>query len=39
MKELGLKLDQKLKELMVEKKSFMKKITVKLASLLKMIYI
>ena len=38
MKEFGPKLDQKLKELMVEKKFSMKKITVKLASVLKMIY-
>ena len=38
MKEFDPKLDQKLKELMVEKKCFMKKIIVKLASLLKMIY-
>ena len=38
MKVSGRKLDQKLKELMVEKKFFMKKIIVKLASILKMIY-
>ena len=38
MKEFGPKLDQKLKELMLGKKFFMKKIIVKLASLLKMIY-
>ena len=38
MKVSGQKLDQKLKELMVEKKFFMKKIILKLASLLKMIY-
>ena len=38
MKVSGQKLDQKLKELMVEKKFFMKQIIVKLASILKMIY-
>ena len=38
MKVSGRKLDQKLKELMVEKKFFMKKIIVKLALILKMIY-
>ena len=38
MKEFGPKLDQKLEELMMEKKFFMKKITVKLISLLKMTY-
>ena len=38
MKDFGPKLDQKLKELMVEKKFFMKKVTVKLASILKMNY-
>ena len=38
MKVFGQKLDQKLKELMVEKKFFMKKIIVKLASILKVIY-
>ena len=38
MKEFGPKLDQKLKELMMEKNFFMKKITVILASRLKMIY-
>ena len=38
MKVSGQKLDQKLKELVVEKKNFMKKIIVKLASILKMIY-
>ena len=38
MKVAGQKLDQKLKELMVEKKIFMKKIIVKLALILKMIY-
>ena len=38
MKKFGLELDQKLKELMVEKRFFMKKITVILASILKMIY-
>ena len=35
MKEFGPKLDQKLKELMVEKKIFMKKIIVKLALILR----
>ena len=38
IKEFGLKSDQKLKELMAEKKFFMKKIIIKLTSLLKMIY-
>ena len=38
MKEFGPKLDQKLKELMMEKKFFMKKIILKLTSLLKMTY-
>ena len=39
MKVSDLKLDQKLKELMVEKKFFTIKIIVKLASILKMIYL
>ena len=38
MREFGPKLDQKLKELMVEKKVFLKKIILKLMSLLKMTY-
>ena len=38
MKVSGRKLDQKLKELIVEKEFFMKKIIVKQASILKMIY-
>ena len=38
MKVSGRKLDQKLKELMLEKMFFMKKIIVKLALILKMIY-
>ena len=38
MKVSSRKLDQKLKELMAEKKFFMKNIFVKLASILKLIY-
>ena len=38
IKEFGPKLDQKLKELMVKKAFFMKKITAKLTSIPKMIY-
>ena len=38
IKEFGPKLDQKLKELMVKKTFFMKKITAKLTSIPKMIY-
>ena len=38
MKEFGAKLNQKLKELMVEKKFYMKKVTVKLTSTLKTIF-
>ena len=38
IKEFGPKLDQKLKELMLKKTFFMKKITAKLTSILKMIY-
>ena len=38
MKVSGQKLHQKLQELMVEKKFFMKKIILKLALILKMIY-
>ena len=38
MKVSGWKLDQKLKELIVKKKLFMKKIIVKLALILKMIH-
>ena len=38
MKVSGWKLDQKLKDLMVDKKFFIKKIIVKLASVVKIIY-